>query len=80
MGLEDILADLIQSAVLDTSSGIPGLFTLAAIISRLEFGLYEGKGKGGALTPAQVRAAKSWLRDNCEKKVIKGKVYYKPRW
>ena len=80
MRLQDVLADLIQSVAMDASSVTPGLFTLAAIIRRLEFSPYDGKGKGGVLTPAQARAVKSWLRANCERKVINGEVYYKPRW
>jgi hypothetical protein len=80
MGLQEVLADLIQSVAMDASSSTPGLFTLATIVRRLEFSQYDGKGKEGALTPAQARAVKSWLRANCERKVINGDVYYKPRW
>jgi len=80
MRLQDVLADLIQSIAMDASSSTPGLFTLATIVRRLEFGPYDGKGKAGGLTQAQVRAVKSWLRANCERKVINGEVYYKPRW
>ncbi len=43
MGLQDVLADLIQSIAMDASSSTPGLFTLATIVRRLEFSQYDEK-------------------------------------
>ncbi len=74
----EILEDLVKSITMDAASSMPGLFTAATLLRHLEF-RYAGKGQGERLTKAQIAAFKSWVRNNCEKKIINGKVYFRFR-
>lgn len=77
--LNEILADLIQSIAMDAASSAPGLFTLATVVRHLQFSDYLGKGEANTLTRGQQIAVRNWLRDNCERRVINGQVYFRLR-
>lgn len=79
MTLLELLSDIMESIAEDAASPIPGFLALATILRMVEFRGYEGKGKGGALSPRQRAEIKRMLDEYYEKRIAQGRPYYGSR-
>ena len=78
MDLLKVIGDLLDSIGDDVSSGSPGFHTLATVVRSLPFYGYEGKGRNGQFTPAQIGQIRRLLNEySIERKVANNKIYYR---